>query len=150
MIGSFINILSGRDDLERIAYKEELGSLNQYLKTRRVIVPRRPLRFLPASAFTQDQLQDMLREAAEDSACDQFEPWILDLEGKKRLPVFSHPKKMEIFSKRISQQLNQVFALSGGEFLIADITSQFNVDFVELNLFCEKSWEIGVRKSESK
>lgn len=43
--------------------------------------------------------------------------------------------------------MNKVFALGGAEFLIEDITKGMNLDFVDLNLFSEKSWEIGVRKN---
>ena len=149
MIGKLLSTLTGKDDLERVAYKEDLPSLNAYLRTRRVLIPRRPKQFLDASSFTQEQLLEMIRQESEDAADGEFEPWILDVGGKRRLPAFSSPKKMEMFSKKISEELGKVFALSGAEVLLPDITGDLDVDFVELNLFCEKSWEIGVRQKEA-
>jgi hypothetical protein len=45
-----------------------------------------------------------------------------------------------------SQKLNKVFGLGSIECLLADITKDVDVDFVDLNLLSRKSWEIGVRK----
>ena len=145
MFGKLLETLSGKDDLERVAYKEDLALLNAYLKTRRLLIPRRPRRFLDASNFSQEEFLETIRKESEDLAGDQFEPWVLEVDGKRRLPAFSSQKKMEAFSKRISQQMNKAFALGGVEFLIEDITKGMDLDFVDLNMFSEKSWEIGVR-----
>jgi hypothetical protein len=144
MFGKLLETLSGKDDLERVAYKENLGVLSAYLKTRRLLIPRRPKRFLDASSFTQQQLLEMIENESGDLAGDQFDPWVLEVAGKRRLPAFSSQKKMAVFSKKISQQMNKVFALGGAEFLIEDIAKGLNIDFVDLNLFSEKSWEVGV------
>ncbi len=146
MIANLIERITGKDDLERIAYKEDLAQLNAYLKTRKLLIPRKPRRFLDASSFTPEQLLEMIQKESEDLAGAEFEPWILEMEGKKRLPAFSSSKKMEAFSTMISQQMNKVFALGGAEFLIEDITKGLDLDFVDLNLFSPRSWEIGVRR----
>ena len=145
MISKILESLTGKDDVERVAGKGDLAALNAYLKTRSLLVPRRPNQFLDASTLTQQELLEALRCESEAAASDVFEPWVLELDGKKRLPAFSSHKKLEVFSKRISQQMNKVFALASAELLIADVTSQLDFDFVDLNLFSEKSWEIGVR-----
>ena len=44
----------------------------------------------------------------------------------------------------MSQDLNKVFSLGCFEALLADIVKQADVDFVDLNLFSGKSWEIGI------
>jgi hypothetical protein len=146
MIGKFLDAITGKDDLERVAYKENISSLNAYLKNRRVLIPRLPKQFLDASNYTENELLELMQKEAEEAASDQFEPWILEVEGKKRLPVFSNPKRLEAFSKKLSEQMGQIFALSSAELLLADITESVEVDYVDLNLFSEKSWEIGVRK----
>jgi hypothetical protein len=147
MFGKLIETLTGKDDLERVACKEDLAALNAYLKTRRLLIPRRPKCFLDASSFTEEQLLEVLRKESVDLAGDQFDPWVLEVAGKRRLPAFSSQKKMESFSAKISQQLNKVFALGGAEFLMKDITKGTDLDFVDLNLFSEKSWEIAVRRT---
>ncbi|MBC8096399.1 MAG: hypothetical protein H7Y43_11350 [Akkermansiaceae bacterium] len=147
MINKLLETLTGKDDLERVAYKESLSDLTAYLKSRRLLIPQRPKRFLDASCFTQEQLLEMIRKETESITDDPFEPWILELDGKKRLPAFSSQKKMEMFSEKISMQLDKVFALGGAEFLIEDVTRGLDIDFVDLNLFSHKSWEIGVRKN---
>ena len=76
-----------------------------------------------------------------------FEPWILTLDGKKRLPVFSRRQRMQAFSRKISQSMNKVFSLGCGEALLWNITKQMDIDFVDLNLFSEKSWEIPVKQN---
>ena len=146
MIGKLLEAITGKDDLERAAYKENLPSLNAYLESRRVFIPGRPRRFLDASSFTEEQLLELIQQESEAAAGDPFEPWILDVAGKKRLPVFSNLKRMETFSRKISEQMGKVFALSSAEFLLADITTEVDIDFVDLNPLSEKSWEIGVRK----
>lgn len=146
MIGKLLQTLTGKDDLERVAYKEDLASLNVYLKTRRLLIPQRPRRFLDAANFTQEQLLEMIQKESQELAGDQFKPWILEVDGKKRLPAFSSQKRMEEFSAKMSQKLGKVFALGGAEFLIEEITRNTDIDFVDLNLFSEKSWEISVKR----
>jgi hypothetical protein len=148
MFGKLLERLVGKDDLERVACKEDLSALNAYLKTRRLLIPRRPKRFLDASSLTQEQLVELIQKESEDLATDQFEPWVIEIDEKRRLPAFSSQKKVEAFFKRISRQMNKVFALGWAQFLIEEITKGLDVDFVDLNLFSEKSWEIGVRKND--
>jgi hypothetical protein len=83
----------------------------------------------------------MIEAESADMAGDQFEPWILELNGVRRLPAFSSEKTMKVFVKTISQQMNKVFALGGAEFLIEDITKDSDIEFVDLNLFSHQSWE---------
>jgi len=150
MIAKLLEKITGKDDLERVAYKEDLQQLNDYLKTRRLLIPKKPRRFLNAATFTQDELMKMIEQESKELGSDQIELWILEVDGKKRLPAFSSQKKMEAFSARMSQDLNKVFSLGCFEALLADITKQADIDFVDLNLFSQKSWEIGMRtKNES-
>jgi len=145
MFSKLLETFTGKDDLERVAYKEDLAALNAYLTHRRVLVPRRPKHFLDASNFTETQMLEMIQKESEAMASDQFEPWILETEGKRRLPVFSNQKRLQEFSRKISTQLGKVFALGSAELLLSDITGSVDIDFVDLNPFSEKSWEIGVR-----
>ena len=115
MISKLLETITGKDDLERVAYRENLDEINACLKTRRIWVPRRPKRYLDASNYTQEQLLEMIEKEANDFSGDSFEPWILDVDGKKRLPVFSSRKKMEVFAGKISQQMNKLFSLGGAE-----------------------------------
>jgi hypothetical protein len=146
MIAKILELITGKDDLERIAYKEDLGLLNYYLKTRKLLIPKRPKRFLDADTLTPEQLLELTEEEAKDLSGDHFVPWILEVDGQKRLPAFSSQKKLEAFSAEISKKLNKVFGLGNIEILLADITKDADIDFVDLNLFSRKSWEIGVRK----
>ncbi|MEK6743381.1 MAG: hypothetical protein AABZ15_07225 [Nitrospirota bacterium] len=145
MLSKLIEVVSGKDDLERIAFKDDLSALNRYLKTRRVLIPRRPKRFLEVSGLTQDQLLEMIQKESEDLAGVEFDPWVLEADGKRRLPAFSSQKKLEVFSKKISQEMNKVFALGSAEVLIDDIKKGLDLDFIDLNLFSENSWEIGLK-----
>ncbi len=146
MIAKLIEKITGKDDLERVAYKEDLGLLNAYLKKRPVLVPQRPRRFLDAATFTQEQLTEQIKKDSEQLASDQFEPWILEMDGKKRLPVFSSQERMEAFASRISQDMNKVFGLGCISILLENVTKHVDVDFVDLNPFSKKSWEIGIGK----
>jgi hypothetical protein len=145
MIAKLLEMFTGKDDLERIAYKEDLGQLNAYLKSRTLLIPKRPKHFLEAASFTQEALLKMIQLGITELAGDAFEPWILEVDGKKRLPAFSSQKKMEVCSGKMSQQMDKVFSLGCAECLLADITKDIDIDFVDLNLFCEKSWEICVK-----
>ena len=146
MIAKIIEIVTGKDDLERVAYKEDLGQLDAYLKIRRVWIPKRPTRFLDAATFTREQLAELIKHESKELAGDQFDPWTLDVDGKKRLPAFSSQKRMKAFSAKMSKELNKVFSLGCIEVLLEEITKDLDVDFVDLNLFSQKSWEIGVKK----
>ena len=148
MLAKLIETLTGRDELERVAYKKDVAQLNEYLKRRKLLIPRKPSRFLDASEFTEEQLFEVIKKESEDLAGAEFVPWILDIDGKKRLPAFSGAKKMEVFSGRISQQIDKVFPLGGAEFFLEDITKGLDLDFVDLNPFSAKSWEICVRRRD--
>src|SRR5580765_5673185 len=147
MIARILEKMTGKDDLERVAYKEDLTLLNAYLKKRHVFVPQRPKRFLDAATFTKEQLMEQIRKDSEQLGSDQFEPWILEVDGKKRLPVFSSQDRMQAFAARISQDMNKVFGLGCISILLENVTKHVDVDFVDLNLFSKKSWEIGVKKN---
>ena len=144
MIKRLFEAVTGRDDLERVAARRDLSALNDYLRKRAVFVPKKPRHFLDADTFTQDELLTVIQKESEIAQNEPFEPWILDVDGFRRLPVFSSQKKMEQFSKRISKDLNQVFALMATEALLYDIPD-LGLDFVDLNLFCKESWEIGMQ-----
>jgi len=146
MIAKLFEMATGKDDLERVAYKENFDLLSAYLKTRRILIPQRPKRFLDASNLTQEQLLEFIQKSSAELAGDQFEPWILEIDGKKRLPAFSSQKKVELFSGKMSQQINKVFALVCAEFLLADIPKDLDIDFIDLNLYSGKSWELGMEK----
>lgn len=147
MIAKLLERFTGKDDLERVAYKENATLLNDYLKKRHVFVPQRPKRFLDAASFTQEQLMAQIKaDAAQLSDDTRFEPWILEVDGKKHLPVFSSQKKMEAFSSKMSQELNQVFSLGCIAILLENVIKHVDIDVVDLNLFSQKSWEIEMRK----
>jgi len=146
MIAKLLEKITGKDDLERVAYKEDLSELNAYLKKRHVFIPQRPRRFLDAASFTEEQLIEQIRKDSEQLAGEQFEPWILEVDGKKRLPVFSSQEKMTVFASKMSTELNKVFSLGCIQTLLENVTKSVDVDFVDLNLFSEKSWEIGIEK----
>jgi len=146
MIAKIFEKLTWKDDLERVAYKEDLALLNAYLKKRHVFVPQRPKRFLDAATFTQEQLMEQIRKDSEQLSSDQFEPWILEVDGKKRLPVFSSQDRMQAFAAKISQDMYKVFGLGCISILLENVTKHVEVDFVDLNPFSKKSWEIGIGK----
>ena len=144
MLAKILEWITGRDDLERVAYRGDLGSLNSYLKTRRLLIPREPRRFLDAASFTPEELLEAFRAEAEELSDDPFEPWVLEMDGKRRLPAFSSAKKMTVFSGEISKRLDKVFVLGGAEILLSDLVKHLEVDFVDLNASSPRSWEIGV------
>src|SRR5438105_913674 len=144
MLAKLLELITGRDDLERVAYRENLGQFNAYLRTRRLLIPKRPRRFLDAANFTPDELLELLREEAEELSGDPFEPWVLEVDGQRRLPAFSSRKKMLIFSGEISKRMEKVFSLGCAEILLRDLVDSLDIDFIDLNLFSPKSWEIGV------
>ncbi len=101
MIAKLLETITGKDDLERVAYKEDLNLLNDYLKTRKLLIPKKPRRFLDAATFTQEELMEMIEQESKELGGDRIELWILEIDGKKRLPAFSSQKKMEAFSARM-------------------------------------------------
>lgn len=149
MLAKILELLTGMDDLERVAAKENVASLNAYLKRRPVFVPQQPKRFLDAASFTDDQLLEQIRKDSEQLSDDEFEPWILEVDGKKQLPVFSSEKRMQTFASRVSQDMNKVFSLGCISILLEEVTQHIEVDIVELNLFSRQSWEVGIREGYS-
>src|SRR5262245_59637209 len=122
MFAKFLDIVTGKDDVERVASKEDVRLLNNYLRTRRLFFPKKPRRFLDAETFTQQELMELIEQEGKELGGNEVELWILDVNGKKHLPAFSSHKKMQTFSAKISQEMNKVFALGCIEVLLADIT----------------------------
>ncbi len=149
MIAKILEKLTGRDDLERVAYKEDLALLNAYLKKRPVWIPQRPKQFLDADDLTQEKLLEQLRIDAEQLSNEEFEPWILEVDGKKRLPVFSSRDRMQPFASTVSQNMNKVFGLGCRSILLENVTKHVQIDFVDLNPFSKKSWEIGFGRHDA-
>jgi hypothetical protein len=144
VVAKILELITGKDDLERVACRGDIRQLSTYLKTRPVFIPRRPSRSLDADNFTADDLLQLVEEEAELLGSDSFEPWILEVEGKKRLPAFSSEKQMDAFSASVSKKTNRVFSLGCIEILLSEITSKFEVDYVDLNRYSKRSWEIGI------
>jgi hypothetical protein len=145
MLAKLLETLTGKDDLERIAYKGGIPKLNAYLRTRKVLIPLKPTRFLDAANFTKEQLLEQIQKDLQEMNATPFEPWILKLDGKRRLPVSSSHTKLQTFSAKISQQMNKVFSLGSAEILLSEVTKNLDLDIVDLNLFSDKSWEIATK-----
>ena len=73
MFAAIIEKITGRDDLERVAHKEDLALLIAYLQTRPVFVPQRPKRFLDAANLTQEQLMEQIQMDAAQLSNEPFE-----------------------------------------------------------------------------
>jgi hypothetical protein len=146
MIAKILEKRTGKDDLERVACKEGLALLNAYLKKRPVFIPQRPKRFLDFGSFTRKQLLEQVRLDAEQLGRDEFEPWIMEIDGMRRLPVFSNKERMKTFATMVTKDLQHVFGLGSIEILLENITKDLDIDFVDLNPLNEKSWEIGIGK----
>src|SRR5262245_23237578 len=138
MIAKLLEKLTGTDDVERIACKQDARLLNEYLQTRRLLFPKRPLQFLDAATLTQEQLSSLTTQEATELAGERIELWVLETDGKRRLPAFSSQKKMEIFSATVSRQLTKVFALGCVEALLSEATRDLDIDLIDLNLFSKQ------------
>ena len=148
MSAKLLEIITGKDDVERVACKGNIEQLNAYLKTRPLFIPKRPRYFLDAASFTEQELMDVIQKETKELGGDQFEPWILEFDGKKVLPAFSSQKKMQAFSSKVSQELNKVFSLGCIEILLENVIKNIDVDVVDLNRFSQKSWEIQIGKQK--
>ena len=146
MIGKLLELLTGKDDLERVAGRGDMDRLKAYLKTRTVFIARRPKRFLDPGELTREALLEQIRTDTEEAQSGDFEPWILELDGRRRLPAFTSLKRAETFTGRICKELGKVFGVAYAELLLFDITRQGGIDVVDLNLFCGRSWEIEIRE----
>ncbi|MCK4762398.1 MAG: hypothetical protein KAW12_09395 [Candidatus Aminicenantes bacterium] len=148
MLNKIIALVTGKDDLERIAGKGDMVLLNSYLEERPLLIPQKPVRFLEPQDFTGESLVEQARQDAEDLSKEDFYPWVLEVDGKKRLPAFSSQEKMEIFSSRISQDINKIFSLGCVEILLDEILRGLpDIDYVDINLYSPKSWELDVKKN---
>src|SRR5688500_9302136 len=112
MLAKLLTTLTGRDDVERVAMKNDMGALRHHLRSRPLLIPRRALQCLDPAQLTDEQLRAAMEREAAETATAPFEPRVLTVEGQRRLPAFSSLEKLSAFSKRISTELNQVFALS--------------------------------------
>ncbi|BBO35473.1 hypothetical protein [Lacipirellula parvula] len=145
MLATLLEKLTGRDDLERIAHKNDIAVLTSYLQKRPVFIPQQPKRFLDAANFTQQELLELIQADAAQLANEPFEPWLLDVDGEKLLPVFSNQDRMTTFASKISQDLNKVFGLGFGSFLLESLTNQVEIDVVDINRFSKHGFEIRLR-----
>jgi hypothetical protein len=149
LISRLLETVTGKDDLERLADKGHAALLDRYLESRRLFFPKRPRRFLDPAKLAQDELIRLIREEGEETSGDRIEFWVLEVAGKRRLPAFSSLKKAQVFSVKMSQDLNLVFGLGCLEMLLTDALKYVDVDFIDVNLFSKKSWalEVGARTS---
>ena len=144
MINKMFEVLTGKDDLERVASKDDRALLDEYLKSRRILVPQEPTRFLDSLNSSDEEIIELMEKGVSDIAGD-FRPWILDVDGEMRLPAFSSLKKVKLFQSKMSQYLDKIFSLGLGEVLLVDLTNLYEIDVVDLNRFSEKNWEIRLR-----
>lgn len=87
MINKLLELITGKDDVERIAGKS-VDLLNEYLRKRTLLFPKRPKRFMDPKDLTEKSLLDLIEKDAEELSKDVFYPWILEVDGAKRLPAF--------------------------------------------------------------
>jgi hypothetical protein len=146
MLKKLLEVITGLDDLERVAAKGDTPALFEYLKTRPVWIPQKPTRFLDAADFSQEELLALIEKDSRDLSGQTVQLWVLDLDGKKHLPIFSSPKKLEAFSSTVSMNLNKVFGLGCIQELLPEVLKQLEVDVVAVNAFSKKSWAIEIEK----
>lgn len=88
---------------------------------------------------------EQIQADATQLSNEPFEPWILEVNDERRLPIFSSEARMATFASKISRDMNKVFGLGCVSTLLDRITKQLEVDAVDLNLFSKRSWEISVK-----
>jgi hypothetical protein len=93
MLNHLLKAITGKDDLERLAARGDMPALKTRLEKRKVLIPKKPHYFLKANTFTQDELLSIIQKESETAQNEAFEPWILEVNGMRRLPVFSSRKK---------------------------------------------------------
>jgi hypothetical protein len=145
MIATILELITGKDDLERMACRDNPAALNAYLKTRPIWIPREPKRFLDPTAFTPEELLELIRADATELDNEPFTPWIIEMNGKRRLPAFSSQKRMKPFTAKVSQELNKVFSLGCAKCLLDAIVKTCDVEIIDLNCFSRRSWQLEVR-----
>lgn len=145
MVSGLLEWLTGRDDIERVAYRGNISQLTAYLKSRTVFVIQEPHRFLDPNTFTQEELLNHIEQEATELSDEPFCPWIIEEEGRRWLPAFSSQRRMQTFAAEMSKELNKVFALRGAEVLLFNAIEPLEIDLVKLNPFSKNSIEIGVR-----
>ena len=134
MIDKVIELITGKDDLERIACTGNLKKFTNYLQKRTIWIPQLPVRFLDPDSLTQQQLLEAIQKDCEELAsATQFTPWVLERDGKKRLLVFSNKKRLGKFAGVISKEMNKVFGLQCVEILLMDVLRHNDVDDIDLN-----------------
>jgi hypothetical protein len=146
MISKLVEAITGQDDLERVAAKNDTPALCEYLQTRPVWIPQRPKRFLDAANFSEQELLTLIEKDSHDLSGQTVDLWILDMDGKKHLPIFSNPKKLEAFSATISKDLNKVFGLGCIQELLPEVLKQVDVEVIVLNAFSKRHWAIEIEK----
>jgi hypothetical protein len=144
MVSGLLELLTGRDDLERVAFRRNFDQLTAYLQRRTVYVPQEPDRFLEPDTFTQEELIGLIEQEATELSNDPFYPWVIEEEGRRWLPAFSSQKKMQTFSGEMSKELNMVFALRCAEVLLFNVLAPLEIDFIKVNPFSKYGFEIGV------
>ncbi len=142
MFNRVFNLLSRKDDLEIIASKANWKLLAEQLKTRKILVPKRPLRMIDPQNISSEDLITCIQKDAEDLNTSQFSPWIFENNSKKMIPIFSSQDRFIEFSKALSLSLNKVFGLGYMDFLLQDVLNNCEVDLIILNFQCKNSWEI--------
>ena len=89
MIGWLIERVTGKDDLERIAQKGNVQAINFLLKKRPVWIPSRPRQAIdPESMDGETLVQAVQNELGADGPDAPFVPWIMEVDGCRRLPAF--------------------------------------------------------------
>ena len=144
MLSKLVELLSGKDALERMACLEDPDRLLDYLLTHEFLVPIRPQQFLDADTATDEELMESIEASAEATAGDAVDLWTEEIDGKIRLPAFSSPKRAEAFGAALSQQLNMIFGLGCVPVLLSDVLATQHIDFVDFNRFSKGSFELDV------
>ena len=145
MLSKLVALITGKDELERVAYREDPELLLQYLSTHPLLVPIRPKEFLDAASATEAELLDSIESSARATAEDAVDLWTEEIDGVIRLPAFSRQKKAQHFAAELSQQLNMIFGLGCVQFLLSDLVASQVIDVIDLNPLSPQCWEIDVR-----
>jgi hypothetical protein len=146
VLSKLLETVTGRDDLERIARKNDPRALYEYLRTRPVWIPQRPKRFIDPGSLSEENLLDLIRKDTEDLAKETVFLWVLEMDGKKHLPIFSNQKRLEQFAAKIGKELNKVFGLGCVQELLPNVLKQVEADVVPLNLYSGETWIIEIEK----
>ncbi len=148
LLDACLEFITRDDRISRIARQGDMNETEHILRTKPVLIPLQPVRFhdltgMSATDFSKALADDFktINRAKEQG---RVIPWIHEIKGIRRLPIFSSQRHADRYAQRVVSMGDKAAGIAFIQHLIFDFITGLTppIQALDLNIFSKHPIEL--------